>query len=225
MKEAGENFNLFKDLVLILQKIKTDLKNEYYWYKRGLLFKKKILKYYSSLPASEIDSEKNEVISYLKKNPISLLPYNFKRKYIRSDVKVYFDSENGFKYAFYDNKRLYFKKKWSRKKIETYYKLLLAEQDDDSPHRYLTDEFNIDDNSILIDAGAAEGIFTLMNIDKISKGILFEPDKEWIEPLKLTFKDYSDKILIVNKFLEEMSSENHTAIDDYFQKNERIGFY
>jgi hypothetical protein len=118
-------------------------------------------------------------------------------------------------YVFLDGKKLYFKKRWGKKKIQNLYNLLSKEQDVRSPHRYLTDQFKFEDGEILIDAGVAEGNFALTVVERASKLILFEADKEWIEPLNATFEPWKDKVVIVNKFVSDITDSTNTTIDDF----------
>ena len=93
--------------------------------------------------------------------------------------------------------------------------MLSKEQDIRSPHRYLTEQFKFDDGEILVDVGAAEGNFALSIVEKASRLILFEADKEWIEPLNATFEPWKNKVLIVNKFVSDVTSSNKTRLDDF----------
>ena len=125
-------------------------------------------------------------MNYLKTNLIAVFPYKFQDEYVAENIEVFVDQEKGLPYVFLDGKKLYFKKRWGKKKIQNLYNLLSKEQDVRSPHRYLTNQFKFDEGEILIDAGVAEGNFALTVVEKASKLILFEADKEWIEPLKAT---------------------------------------
>ena len=77
------------------------------------------------------------------------------------------------------------------------YNLLSKEQDVRSAHRYLDGAFTFEKGEILVDAGVAEGNFALDVVEKASKLILFEADREWIEPLQATFAPWKEKIVIV----------------------------
>jgi hypothetical protein len=123
-----------------------------------------------------------------------------------------------------DGKRLYFKKRWSVKRIQHSFNELTREQDKESPHRYLSDDFKIDEGEVLVDIGVAEGNFALGAIEKASRVIMFETDKEWIEALNATFEPWKDKVLIVNKFVSDVTDKKNTTLDDYFGKEEKITF-
>ncbi len=183
-----------------------------------------IQKYYASLPEPPSD-EITTVLNYLRKNPIAVFPYDFQDEYIAENIEVFEDIERGLKYVLLDGKRLYFKKRWGKKKIQNLYNLLSKEQDSRSPHRYLTNQFTFDDDNVLVDVGAAEGNFALSIVEKASKIILFEADKEWIEPLNATFEPWKDKVKIVNKFVSNISDSSNIKLDDYLSIQNGMGIF
>ncbi len=185
---------------------------------------KSILKYYSNLPEPPSE-EIATVLNYLKNNPIAVFPYEFQDEYIAEDISVFDDKEKGLKYVLMDGKRLYFKKRWGNKKIQNLYNLLSKEQDIRSPHRYLTKQFEFNDGEILIDVGAAEGNFALSVVEKASRIVMFEADKEWIEPLNATFEPWKEKVEIVNKFVSNISDASNTKLDDYLLIQKGSGMF
>ena len=185
--------------------------------------KNNILKYYSKNNNVNLNSEIIEVIEYLKLNPLQVFPYTFFDKHYDEDVEVVYDSVYDLNYVVYNNKRIYFKRSWSTEFIKNMYLFLKVEQDIKSPHRYLTDNFDVNNSYTVIDIGAAEGIFTIDIIDKIHKAYLFEPDIDWIEPLNATFAPWKNKVVIENKFVSNLNKDNHISIDEYF-KNIKIDF-
>ena len=172
-----------------------------------------IQNYYASLPEAP-SAEIESVLSYLQTNPIAIFPYSFQNEYKASDVEVFEDKERGLKYVLLKGKKLYFKKKWGKQKIQNLFNLLSKEQDIRSPHRYLTEQFKFEEGEILVDAGVAEGNFALSIVEKASRLILFEADSEWIEPLNATFEPWRDKVLIINKFVSDITNATNTTIDD-----------
>ena len=71
---------------------------------------------------------------------------------------------------------------------------------------------------ILLDIGAAEGIFTLNAIEQISHAYLFECDEEWIEALEATFAPWKEKITIVRKYVSDTDEGDYITLDRYFQE-------
>ncbi len=182
-----------------------------------------ILNYYANLPEQPSD-EIREVLEYLKFNPIAVFPYDFQNKYIAENIEVLDDKVKGLRYVMLNGKRLYFKKRWSKKRIRHSFNELTKEQDPKSPHRYLNEQFKIEDGEVLVDIGVAEGNFALEAVEKASRIIMFETDVEWIEALNATFEPWKDKVLIVNKFVSDITNYSNTTLDDFIGPEEKITF-
>jgi len=175
---------------------------------------KSILSYYSRSGEKHSD-EIESVLSYLKNNKMAVFPYKFQDEYLANEVEVFKDLEKGLCYVMLEGKKLYFKRRWGKERIQDLFNSLCIEQDVRSPHRYLTEQFNFEEGDVLVDVGVAEGNFALSLVEKASRLILFEADKEWIEPLNATFEPWKDKVVIVNKFVSDITNSTHTTIDDF----------
>jgi len=185
--------------------------------------KEAIFRYFTVFPEL-VTNEIQQVLNYLKGNPIAIFPYPFQKKYRPEDIEVLFDSTKGLHYVMLDGKRLYFKKRWGIKRIQHSFNELTREQDPESPHRYLTEQFKIEEGEVLVDIGVAEGNFALGAIEKASGLILFETDKEWIEALNATFEPWKEKVQIVNKFVSDVTNEKQTTLDDFISLGTKISF-
>jgi len=175
---------------------------------------RRIIKYLRNTSEFE-ELEKKNIIRNLKKNPLSFFPYDFTKRYNAKEVIVYTDDNNKMKYVIHENKRLYFKKDWDEKKIQIYYNSLLLEQDIDSPHRYETADFFVNDDDVVVDAGAAEGNFALSVVEKVKKLYLFESDEEWIEALKATFAQWNEKVEFIRKYVSDSDEGNRITLDTF----------
>ncbi len=182
-----------------------------------------ILAYYSDLSAP-LTEEISKVLDYVKNRGIAMIPYYSQDEYIQNSIEVLDDNESGLRYVMHEGKRLYFKKRWSKKRIRLSFNELRKEQDIRSPHCYETDGFKIEKGDVLVDIGAAEGIFALSNADKAGRIVLFESDKEWLEPLKATFAPWIEKVTIVNKFAGDVSNSKCVTLDDYFAPGDKLSF-
>lgn len=186
---------------------------------KNFFFKQSIIRRY----CNETDPEILEVLQFIKENRLDYMNYSFREKYKNLDVEIAYDMEHELFYAMHNGKRLYLAKKYdSRKKAENYYKSLLLEQDELSPHRYLSDEFTVAEGDVVVDAGAAEGNFSLEIIDKASKLYIIEMDEEWIEALQITFKDYMDKVVIVRNFISSYDEGKTRRLDSLI--SEEVNF-
>lgn len=181
-----------------------------------------IIGYYQG--KSNISLEEKEVLEYLKNNKVTVFPYDFKNKYNKEETIVYLDDSNGLKYVYHEDKKLYFKRSHTVGYIKSLYNGLLLDQDKDSPHRYLTEDFNLNESDVIADIGAAEGNFSLSNVERVKKIYLFEYDEEWIEALRATFKPWQYKVEICNKFVSDTNSDTRISMDNFIKINNDISF-
>ncbi len=181
-----------------------------------------IIAHYAKKPT--LTSEEKEVIEYLHKNPVSIFPYDFQEQYSKENVIVFFDESNGLRYVIHENKKLYFKRSYSENKVKSLYHGLQLDQDSGSPHLYLTPDFNLNADDTIADIGAAEGNFSLSQVEKVKKIYLFECDEEWIEALSATFAPWKNKVEILNRFVSNSDSETTISLDKFTQEHPEISF-
>jgi len=182
-----------------------------------------ILKYYSKT-SDALTDEMNAVLTYIKAHPISIFPYPFQNNYNVNDIEIFRDDKKGLSYVMLDGRRLYFKKRWSEKRIRHSFNELKREQDPQSPHRYLNQNFEVEEGDILADIGVAEGNFALGAAEKAKALYLFETDREWVEALNATFEPWKDKVHIINKFVSDKNDSKQTTLDDFLEDKEPITF-
>jgi hypothetical protein len=185
--------------------------------------RKKIINYLESVSSEDMTYEYQAALDYLTYCSLSVFPYSYTARYNPENIAVSFDTKKEMKYILQEGKRLYFKKGWDIKQIQTYYNGLLIEQDSLSPHCYETSEFHVSEGDVVVDAGVAEGNFALSVIEKVKKIYLFEPDKTWITALEATFAPWNEKVVIVNKYVSDNDKENCITLDTFFG-NEKIDF-
>jgi hypothetical protein len=182
--------------------------------------RKQIPQFHESDPLLISDPERREVVEFVKHQGVKVFPYSFTNKYNQSKVEVFVDSGSGLKYVLMDGKRLYFKRRWFVSRIQRSFNDLSMEQDEKSPHRYLSDDFRISEGDVVADFGAAEGNFSLSVIEKVQKIYLFESDPEWIEALDKTFEPWREKVEIVAKFVSDIDDQRHCTGDVFFSNKE-----
>lgn len=182
---------------------------------KNFFYKESLLRRYSD----EKDKEIIKVLDFIKKNGLDIFNYDFKRKYENLDIKVYLDERCGLYYVMHYDKPLYFSRNYkSKKDVINYYKSILIEQDEKSPHKYLAGNFNIGEGDVVIDVGAAEGNFSLEVIDKVSKLYIIEVDDGWIEALNETFREYLDKIIIIKKYVSSYNEGIFSTLDSLVEE-------
>ena len=164
------------------------------------------------------ENDRLRMISYLKNHLIDIFNYDFAEKLLFRYIRVRKDKRNGLRYVYTpERRRLYFKRGMSSANIRRAYNFLCVEQTETSPHYYGFSSLTLDDDSIVADIGAAEGIFTLRIIDKIKTAYLFECDSDWQEALEATFEPWKDKVNIISKFVSDKDMTDSVSLDSFFQ--------
>ena len=159
--------------------------------------------------------EDNSTIRYIRKYGISdLFNDYFVNKYIASRLpKVFRDEKNKLFYVIHNSHRMYFPTSFETEEdVGIYYQNILMEQDPESPHFYGRNDF-IGENTVLIDAGTAEGFFSLDYVEKAKKIIMIECDPKWVNVLRETFSAYKEKIVVIDKFLSDHDDDRSITID------------
>ena len=172
-----------------------------------------VLEHFKLIDPDSLEPEIVEGLKYLKSHKFASFPYNWTKKYDHYFPEIFYDAENQRLYALFEGKKMYFPKSISKKQVIWAMRLIHREQDSRSPHLYLTPEFQVEENSIVVDAGVAEGNFGLSVVEKAKQLYLIECDKDWMEALKLTFAPWKEKVIFVEKFMSDSDSETSVSID------------
>lgn len=168
-----------------------------------------LLRYYENRQMSD---DEEEVVTHVKTHPISMYPYEFAVSYEHLPVEV-FQAEEHF-FVYHHGEKLYFPKEYTRERVVSYYRFLLSEQDEKSPHRYMEKGEGIPTGGCFVDVGAAEGFLGLEHIRGLAKLILIEPDEQWVEALQLTFSPYRDRTEILFQYAGTNTAEGVIALCD-----------
>ena len=190
-----------------------------YWIDKNLNnLKRKINLYFLFCPSKkkEFAKELKFLNNTAKADYISsfVFPYSFVFNYDFNDIKVFKDVEKGLFYVDHKGKKLYYSKDYqSEIDIKKSYYYLTIEQDINSPHRYLSENFDVEKNDVVIDIGAAEGNFSLDVVERAGAIYIFEYDKNWIEALNATFEPWKDKVHIINKYVSNVDNENCATLN------------
>lgn len=191
-------------------KLKNIIIEDREYFSNQFVIKPGILKRYKDTA----DLDAREVLEYIVQNELEVFNYGFREKYQSLDISVLYDKDCEMYYVIQQGKKMYFSRELDTEgAVIDYYKSILLEQDRKSPHKYLDEEFNVCYGDVVVDAGVAEGNFALEVIDQVSKIYLIEADDGWVEALKETFKNYQDKVVIIQKFLTSMDDGNYATLD------------
>lgn len=173
--------------------------------------RKKMNLYFKFFPAQRKQYEKELDFINTHSDPkykfSFILPYKFINRHDIMKVSVSIDEDAGLLYVTHKGKKLYYS--WDHKipgKVAYTYNNICIEQDELSPHRYLTGNFDVREGDTVLDIGAAEGNFALDVVERAGRIIIFETDEKWIEALRHTFKPWKDKVEIINKFVGDKDS-------------------
>lgn len=172
-----------------------------------------VLEYYKSIDPELINTEMQEGLKYLKYHKYSAFPYKWTQKYDSFLTDVFRDEQHQRFYILYEGEKMYFPQKFTHSLVIWAARSMYKEQDQHSPHLYLTPDFQVEPDSIVIDAGVAEGNFSLSVVEKAKRLYLIECEPEWMDTLKLTFEPWKDKVVFVEKFMSDTASETTTSID------------
>lgn len=159
------------------------------------------------------DPEIIETLDWWKRNNLSVFNQFIQVEDTYSEV--FWDEQESMPYIILEGKRMYYPSNYKFVEMDEkpVVKNILREQSPSSPHLYLKGQHTIQEGDVIVDAGVCEGNFVLRHIDKVSKAYLIECDTNWIEALKVTFKDYKDKIVICNKMLSKANSVETITLD------------
>jgi hypothetical protein len=193
-------------------------------YIRKKFLRQSILKYYRSMPDADRTPEWEEVVRWLKKHRASVFPYDFTERYREADIPLHLDEQEHLFYTEYKGHRLYYKDGENKKRARRYFNSVFREQDPASPHRYLTEDFDVEEGDVVVDIGAAEGNFAIDVVERAKKVWLFEASAAWQRALRVTFAPWGDKVEIVPKMVSDRSGEKTVALDDFFREREPFDF-
>jgi len=163
-----------------------------------------------ALPKTEL----NNVYAFIGRHGITSYPYDYARTYNDIDVLIENDSAWNLPFVMHNNRKLFFPEHYSHDKIKKDYRALLIEQDIRAAHRYVRsyDELK---GKILLDVGAAEGIFSLDTIDYTRQVILFECVDHWQKPLMATFSLWKEKVSVIKKYVGDVNSSDFITLDAF----------
>ena len=213
-------------ICILLERGYTDVYNQLaygYHIDKSKLVNKYFLLKYIMMEKYKNDStpEIQDTIFYWKNNNNLTFFNQFEYQPAQYD-EVFWDTENNMPYVFYKERKLYYPRTYRGFIVRNNSLYVISyremEQHEMSPHRYLNDKIFIQENDIVVDAGAREGEFALPYIDSIKKLYLIENDAEWIEALKMTYKDYMDKVVIIPKLLMDEVNEYSTTLMEIIQE-------
>ncbi len=180
------------------------IENKNFFYKESILHRYR----------NNNDPEIRKILEHIKNNGLDVFNYSFTAKYKARKNQIWKDDANGLYFVLHNGKKMYFPRKFkSEKEVNDYYNAISMEQDERSPHRYLSGEYCIKEGDVVLDVGVAEGNFALDVIDKASHVYLLEAEEGWMEALRYTFKDYIDKVTFIHGYVGSYNEGKNITLD------------
>lgn len=200
----------------LVNELKVDLNKVKCW---DYFLREEFLDHYGK-ELDNLNEEKKQIYNeVLKKDRLEAFNYPFVEKYDEQSIMVVKDEAVGLYYYNYNDHKMYLSRNYNTvDKARKYLNSILIEQDIQSPHRYLDDRFGFE-GGVVLDAGVAEGNFSLDLVEKAQHIVMVEADPLWVEALNHTFAPYKDKITILNKFLGDRVDTDKTTIDEISEKH------
>ena len=186
--------------------------------------RKAVLKFYKKNGENE-PVEIKEGLKFLKYHKFTPFPFKWTKKYEKLLPEVFRDETEQRFYVLFENKKLYYPQQFTKMMAVWGTRSILKEQDPLSPHLYLTPNFKIEPDSIIIDAGVAEGNFALSVVEKAKKLYLIECDPNWLATLKVTFAPWKEKVVFVEKYLSDINDETNITIDQLIQPDPKENYF
>lgn len=176
------------------------------------------------------DLEVQKIIYFLRQHPELEVPtgmtppYEWAKDYKPDNIVVKSDDRERLLYIENCGKRAYFPRDFMIEQIQSSTAIGLMEQDNRSPHRYISDDFNVDQGDIGVFIGASDGLFCLSIIERLSKAYLFEPCAAWHEPLRATFTPWGDKVEVVPLAVSSKNGDASVTLDRFFENRHAPNF-
>lgn len=150
--------------------------------------------------------------------PFTMFPYRFVGEPYSIQLGK---SETGLPYAEYEGVRVYFPADYSREEVERWFRGYLEDEGltgrgrrTKSPHCYVDALHHPDAGDVLIDVGCSEGFFSRHYAKQASKIYLFEGEGKWNDPLKATFADCAEKVVLTQKFVGSVTGGPSVRLED-----------
>ena len=195
-----------------------------------------ILQYYANLERyNALDDVQKDILRYLEDEELQSLPRKFpvfprmdKRHPIfppkpDESPKILMRQDGSLWVWEISGKRVYMSENYDAS--FSLARNLYREFFEDSPHKYLEPEkdgVDVPEGAVLADVGAAEGLFSMLFVERCKKVYLFENDQNWIERLQKTFAPYMDKVEIVRGTVG--NGPNDVNLDSFFKDKEPPSF-
>ncbi len=153
-------------------------------------------------------------VSYLEILTLSIrYIYNVLKAFTTYIPNSKLDEEMQIKFISLPYGRIYFPKNFSNIRIARLYDEQL---DKKHWHQYDTKWTPVEEDDVIVDCGACEGMWALSIMNKCKKVIMIEPQSTWIKCLNKTFENYikDGKAIIIQCALGDKDGDANITSDD-----------
>ena len=169
-------------------------------------------------------TEENKAFAFMGRYGLTSYPYPYMLEYKNKKVVVERDELLNLPFVNHRDKPLYFPEFYTTEKVIKDYRALLTEQDERAAHRYVRSYAELKDR-VLLDVGAAEGIFSLDTIELTDHVILIECLEHWQKPLQATFAKWASKVTLIKKFVGNKSAGDFVTIDEILSNKKKENLF
>ncbi len=163
---------------------------------------------------------------------VEIFPYPTIRKLETVEI----GREGKLPYVLHHGKRLFFPKSSTPARVKNTYRTFIEKENIVSvsgengflaktPHAYQGGSVCIKEGDVIVDVGAAEGLFSLDVAERASRIVLFENDPQWFAPLERTFAPWADKTLLVRKTVGDGDTRHSVRLATILRDIPGNGFF
>jgi hypothetical protein len=192
--------------------------------RKGL--RQRIQQQYGNSPDADI----REVVAFLNRHaelelPMGMIPpYDWTGDYAPERICVERDAGNGLLYVKVKEYKAFFPRGFSPAEVQRAVSIGQMEQDERSPHCYVGKGFNVDEGDVAVFIGASDGLFCLSLVERLARAHLFEPNRDWHEPLRATFALWGNKVEVVPLAVGAKDGEGRVRLDTFFKERPRPNY-
>ena len=142
------------------------------------------------------------------------------------------DDATGLPFVRHHGRQLFFPKEWSLQKTASAYRQYI-EVDNflgegyarKAPHQYQADGFRVQAGDVVVDAGAAEGLFALDVMNLARRVYLIEPSSPWQAPLQATFAPFGEKAVCIFQAAAATEAAGRMRIATLLERDPAPGWF
>ena len=173
----------------------------------------------------------DEEIAYLRRaGKAVVFPYEQVRP--GKPVTAGCDEANGLPFVLHNGRKLYYPQERTVRKVAASYRRYIEVENilgggyaRQSPHQYQADGFRVQAGDVVVDVGAAEGLFALDVMDLARRIYIIEADPQWQAPLQATFAPFGDKAVLIHKTVAATQAADRMQLAALLEQEPAPGWF